>query len=90
MSYVLLNTGLDTMLQKEAGGFMTRAEAQSVTDLQSNRDQVKQLLKILHGKGDKQFLTFCTMLQKANYSGWAEKLASEAESRQRAALDTTM
>ena len=90
MDHVLMHTGLDTKLQKEAGGFMTRAEAQTVTCWPSDRDQVKQLIKILQGKGDEQFLTFCKMLREANYNGWADKLASEAESRRRAALDTTM
>ena len=90
MDHVLMHTGLDTKLQKKAGGFMTRAEAQTVTCLQSDRDQVKQLINILQGKEDEQFLTFCKMLREANYSGWAEKLASEAESRRMAALDTTM
>lgn len=84
MCHILMTTGLNSMLQKAAGGFMTQSEAQTVTCLQGDREQVRRVITILQGKGDEQFNTFCKMLRATNYGGWADKLTREAESRQKA------
>ena len=64
------------MLEEQAGGFMTRAEAQSVRDAE---DPMGRLIEILLGKGDKEFNTFCDMLDKSNHHGWAKSLRQNAE-----------
>ena len=67
---------LINMLEETAGGFMTRAEARSV---RSADDPMGQLIVILLGKGDKEFNTFCDMLDKSNHRGWAASLRQEAK-----------
>ena len=64
------------MLKEQAGGFMTRAEAQSVPNAE---DPMEWLIEILLGKGDKEFNTFCDMLNKSNHRGWANWLRLEAK-----------
>lgn len=83
MDNVLMKTGLNTKLEKAAGGFMIRSEAQTVTCLPSDREQVGEVIKILRGKSDEEFYTFLKMLRAANYGGWADLLASEAERRRK-------
>ena len=83
MHYVLMTTGLDTMLEKAAGGFMNDSEAQTVTCLQSDREQVRLVIKILRGKSDEEFYTFLKMLRAANYAAWADMLADEAERKRK-------
>ena len=83
MDHVLMKTGLNTKLEKAAGGFMIQGEAQTVTCLQSDREQVREVIKILRGKSDEEFYTFLKMLRAANYGGWADLLASEAERRRK-------
>ena len=78
MLNVMTSTGLNNMLEKPAGGFMDRAEAQSVTRLQGDGPQMERLIEILRGKGDKEFDIFCDMLQKSNNSLWASELKKEA------------
>ena len=41
--------------------------------------QIEEVIDILRGKGDKEFATFCQMLQKSNYQVWARELELEAE-----------
>lgn len=65
------------MLERDGGGFMTTAEAQSVEDDQC---PMERLIKILLGKGDEDFHIFCDMLQKSNYCAWALMLKQKAES----------
>ncbi len=67
------------MLHTAAGGFMDSAEAQRVRDKTGNAQQIEELIDILWGKGDKEFATFCQMLQKSNYQVWARQLELEAE-----------
>ena len=67
------------MLHTAAGGFMNSAEAQSVRDKSGDAQQIEEVIDILRGKGDKEFATFCQMLQKSNYQVWARELEVEAE-----------
>ena len=70
---------LPNMLEKPAGGFLDKAEAQSVKDKSGDVEQVGHLVEILQGKGDEDFATFCRMLRQCNYEGWARELESTAE-----------
>ena len=79
MVNVMTSTGLNNMLEKLAGGFMDRVEAQSVTCLQGDRPQMERLIEILRGKGDKEFDIFCDMLEKSNNGLWASELKKEAQ-----------
>ena len=67
------------MLHTAAGGFMDSAETQRGRDKTGNAQQIEELIDILWGKGDKEFATFCQMLQKSNYQVWARQLELEAE-----------
>ena len=74
---VQMKPQLIDLLETPAGGFMTEAEAQSV---QSDAYSLMgRLIEILLGKGDKEFDTFCNMLQMSNHPAWAVKLRQEAE-----------
>ena len=64
------------MLEPPAGGFMNESEAQSVLNAKS---PMRQLIKILLSKGDKEFNIFCDMLEESNHSEWADSLRQEAE-----------
>ena len=64
------------MLEEKAGGFMTRSEAQNVRNAD---DPMGRLIEFLLGKGDKEFNTFCDMLDKSNHRGWAASLRQEAK-----------
>ena len=75
---VIMNTGLVDKLQRAAGGFMDRAEAQSVESKPDNAEQMGQLIRILLGKSNTEFNIFCTMLRQCNYSSWADALARKA------------
>ena len=70
---------LANILETPAGGFMNSAEAQSVRDKTGDAQQIEEVIDILRGKGDKEFATFCQMLQKSNYQVWAHALEVEAE-----------
>lgn len=61
---VRIQPGLVNKLQKAAGGFMSDAEAQAVMSKQSNAEQMGELIRILLGKGNADFRTFCTMLHR--------------------------
>ena len=64
------------MLQPPAGGFMNPAEEQSVRNADN---PMEELIAILLSKGDKEFNTFCDMLERSNHSAWANRLTQEAE-----------
>ena len=70
---------LANILETPAGGFMSRTEAQSVRAKTGDDQQMELIIEILLGKGDKEFATFCQMLQKSNYQVWAHELELEAE-----------
>ena len=44
---VSMNTGLSDILEKAAGGFMSRTEAQMVRRLPSNIEQIDNVIEIL-------------------------------------------
>ena len=48
-------------------------------DVRSNASPMGRLIEILRGKTDKEFDTFCDMLEKSNYPAWANELKQEAE-----------
>lgn len=73
---VVMMPHLIDMLQKPAGGFMTTAEELRV---RNDANQMGRLIEILLGKGDKEFDTFCDMLEKSNHAPWAHKLKQQAE-----------
>ena len=70
---------LANYLETPAGGFMNRAEAQSVRAKTEDAQQIEQVIHILQGKGDKEFATFCQMLRKSNCHVWARQLELKAE-----------
>ena len=70
---------LANILETPAGGFMNSAEAQSVRAKTGDAQQIEEVIDILRGRGDKEFATFCQMLQKSNYQVWAHELEMEAE-----------
>ena len=73
---IAMKPHLIDMLEEQAGGFMTRVEAQSVRKAE---DPMGWLIEILLGKGNKEFNTFCDMLDKSNHHGWAFWLRLEAK-----------
>ena len=75
---VIMKTGLIDKLQTAAGGFLSRAEAQAVESKPSNAEQMGELIRILLGKGNADFRTFCRMLRQSNYSIWADQLERRA------------
>lgn len=79
MNNVRLAPQLQYMLEQPAGGFMTQAEAESVTSKTSDSEQMAQVIRILRGKGNNEFRVFCELLQRSNYGLWAEELQKAAE-----------
>ena len=75
---VIMKNGLNNKLQKAAGGFMSQEEAQAVESKLSSAEQMGELIRILLGKGNADFRTFCTMLRQSNYSVWADELERKA------------
>ena len=76
---VSMNTGLSDRLEKAAGGFMSRPEAQMVRGLPNNIEQMGNVIEILRGKTNEDFASFCTMLRETNNVVWADELEKEAE-----------
>ena len=78
---VLMETGLSDRLEKAAGGFMSEHEAQMVREptTASNMEKIEKIIKILRGKTNEDFVTFCTMLRVTNHVVWADELEKEAE-----------
>ena len=76
---VILNNGLNNQLQRAAGGFMNRMEAQMVESKPNNAEQMGELIHILLGKSNADFETFCWMLRNANYGVWADVLEKQAK-----------
>ena len=77
--HVSMDTGLTDKLEKAAGGFMSRREAQMVRDLSSNSKQIDKVIETLRGKTNKDFVTFCAMLRETNHMVWSVELEREAE-----------
>ena len=76
---VLMESGFGNHLEKAAGGFMTRFEAQTVREQPGNIKQMDKVIDILLGKADKDFTTFLKMLRDSNNQAWAEELEKRAE-----------
>ena len=76
---VLMETGLEDKLEKAAGGFMDKHEAQTVREQPGNIKQMDSFIGILLGKADKDFTTFLKMLRDSNNKVWAEELQKRAE-----------
>ena len=75
---VIMKTGLIDKLQTAAGGFLSRTEAQAVESKPSNAEQMEELIRILLGKGNADFSTFCVMLRQSNNAVWANELERRA------------
>ena len=75
---VIMNHGLSDKLVIVAGGFMIGAEAQAVRSKQTNAEQMGEVIRILCGKRDADFGTFCAMLKAVGYEVWANQLEKEA------------
>ena len=75
---IIMKNGLIDKLEKAAGGFMTRLEAQTVKSMPNNAEQMGELIEILRGKGNADFHIFCTMLRQSSYALWADKLERKA------------
>ena len=74
---VAMKPHLIGMLEEQAGGFMARAEAQSV---RSAKDPMGRLIEILLGKGDREFNTFCYAgKEQPSWMGKEFKTGSKAE-----------
>ena len=80
---VATNTGLTDKLERAAGGFMDRGEAQKVREQPSGSEQMDMIIKILRGKDDEAFLKFCKILRDINYSNWADELKKKADDEKR-------
>ena len=76
---VIMNLGLTDKLVIAAGGFMSRKEAQAVQSKPSNAEQMGEVICILLGKTDADFITFCKMLRESNNGVWAEQLEDKAK-----------
>ena len=73
-----MSSGLSDKLEKVAGGFCSRYEAQEIRELSSNCEQIDRVIAILRGKANEDFHTFCTMLRETNNVVWADELEKEA------------
>ena len=73
---VMMSPQLFNMLEVPQGGFMSTEEAM---DVRNNASPMVRLIEILRGKTDKEFDTFCDMLEESNYRAWAYTLKQEAE-----------
>ena len=80
---VIVKTQLMDILETDAGGFMNEAEAQLVESKPDNAEQMGEIIRILLGKSDAAFGTFCKMLHDVNYGTWADQLETKAEEFQR-------
>ena len=77
-SKIIVNNGLNDILEKDAGGFMSEAEAQRVESKSSNAEKMEEIIQILKGKSDAHFGTFCQMLRQVEYDVWADALEKKA------------
>lgn len=73
------DTGLLDKLEKAAGGFMNRSEAEKVRELQRRSDKIDRIIELLRGKENKHFRTFCKILHEIDYGHWAVELEKAAK-----------
>ena len=72
-------TKLIDMLEIPAGGFLAKAEANSVRAKVGDADKMDEIIEILQGKGNEEFSTFCQLLRQCGYKAWACQLELTAE-----------
>ena len=65
-------------LHCDAGGFLTDVESAKISSMTCNVSQVDELITVLLTKEDRDYDTFCRILQKGGYPGWSEKLNCSA------------
>lgn len=70
--------GLMSRLECPAGGFMTEDERTSVDEVQGDSKKIVKIIKILKGKGNKDFDTFLKLLRESGNEVWAEKIDEES------------
>ena len=75
---VIMNHGLSDKLNIAAGGFMSREEEQVVLSKPNDAEQMGELIRILCGKREADFITFCNMLRDGNNGVWADQLEGKA------------
>ena len=78
-SRIIVNNGLNDILEKDAGGFMTETEAQRVNTKSDDAEKMEEIIQILKGKRDAEFGTFCKMLRQVGYDVWADALEKKAD-----------
>ena len=74
---VLVNNIL-SKVHMDAGGFLNDHEEEEVTACSTNREKMRVLLKTLRTKKNKDFVTFCEVLESSGYQHFATKLKKAA------------
>ena len=77
-SNIIVKNGLIDTLEIDADGFMSKAEAQMVESKSSNAEQMGEIIRILQGKSEADFVIFCQLLRRVKYDAWAMKLEEKA------------
>ena len=77
--HVLMETGLGDKLEKAAGGFMDKHEAEWVRQERTNMERMDKLIHLLLSKSNEDFATFIEMLRHTNNGTWAHQLEERAE-----------
>ena len=77
--HVLMETGLGDKLEKAAGGFMDKHEAERVRQERTNMERMDKLIQILLSRSNEDFATFLEMLRDTNNGTWAHQLEERAE-----------
>ena len=77
--HVLMETGLGDKLEKAAGGFMDKHEAERVRQERTNMERMDKLIQLLLSKSNEDFATFIEMLRHTNNGTWAHQLEERAE-----------
>ena len=73
-----LDTGLGNRLEREAGGFMNRLEAQRITQQPTKLEKIDAMIELLRTKSDDDFKIFLDMLRETNNAVWADELQRKA------------
>ena len=71
-----------------ARGFLTDVERDEVSSKSCNVSQVDALIEILLTKENKDFDSFCRVLEKGKYRWWSEVLSQSASSTKRGMILT--
>ena len=65
-------------VHKDAGGFLNDYEEEDVMACSTNREKMRVLLKTLRSKTNKDFMTFCEVLESSGYRHFAIELKKAA------------